>query len=134
MKESNIQNAIRLKLSALRNNLMLRYTVGNFLTMDGRHVAVGQPGVSDLIGITAHVVTQEDVGRTIGIFTAMETKQIKDNTKKQRKESQGNFLARVNALGGIAGIVRSEEDALSMVSGKWNSQPVLMAPEHKHPQ
>lgn len=134
MKESNIQNTIRLKLSALRNNLMLRYTVGNFLTMDGRHVAVGQPGVSDLIGITAHVVTQEDVGRTIGIFTAMETKKIKDNTEKQRKESQGNFLARVNALGGIAGIVRSEEDALSMVSGKWNSQPVLMAPEHKHPQ
>lgn len=134
MKESNIQNGIRLKLSTLKNNLMLRYTVGTFMTMDGRTVKVGQKGVSDLIGVISHTVTPEDVGKTIGIFCAMETKQVKDGTAKDRKEQQGRFLSLVNALGGIAGIVRSDEDAIAMVSEKWNSQPVRVAPKHQHPQ
>lgn len=132
MKESNIQNGVRLRLSTFQNNLLLRYTVGTFLTMDGRPVKIGQVGVSDLIGITSHVVTQADVGRTIGIFTAMETKKERDGTSKERKENQGKFISLVNLLGGIAGIVRSEDDAVDMISKKWDSQPVLMAPKHEH--
>lgn len=119
--ESHIQTSIRLRLSAMRNNLFLRFQVGTFLTMDGRPVKIGQPGVSDLIGIIPHVVTQEDVGRTIGVFVAMEVKQEKDGTAKERKLSQGNFRRLVNSLGGLAGIVRSEADAESIVKNKWNS-------------
>ena len=119
MRENQIQANIRLRLSAMRAGLFLRYQVGTFLTLDGRTVKVGQPGVSDLIGCVPHVVTQEDVGRTIGVFTAMETKQVRDSTAKSRKESQGNFIALVKSLGGLAGIVRSEEDAVKMVTEKW---------------
>ena len=117
--EATIQANIRLRLSEMRAGLFLRYNVGTFLTMDGRTVKIGEPGVSDLIGCTPHVVTQEDVGRTIGVFTAMETKQVKDSTEKERKKKQGNFLALVRSLGGLAGIVRSEEDAVKLVTEKW---------------
>lgn len=107
--EKNIQNEIRLHLSK-RGAMSLRYQVGNFYTMDGRHVKIGEVGVSDLICCVPVLITPEMVGRRIGIFTAIETKKAKDTTKKSRKESQGNFLDRVKALGGIGMIARSVED------------------------
>lgn len=122
MRENQIQSDIRLRLSEMRAGVFLRYQVGTFMTMDGRHVKIGEPGVSDLIGITHHVVTQEDVGRTIGVFTALETKQVKDSTDKARKESQGNFINKVRELGGLASIVRSVDDAESLVTEKWDSR------------
>lgn len=122
--ESVIQTNIRLRLSKLRM-LFLRYNVGTFWTKDGRPVKIGEPGVSDLIGMVPHVVTQEDVGRTIGVFTVMETKKLtNDSTAKARKESQGNFLRLVNRGGGVAAIVRSEEDAVDVAMKKWDSELV----------
>jgi hypothetical protein len=124
-RENVIQSDIRLRLSELRAGIFLRYNVGTFLTMDGRPVKIGEPGVSDLIGITPHVITQEDVGKTVGVFTALETKQVKDSTTKARKESQGNFLRLVNGLGGLGAIVRSVEDAESVVTKKWSSEKLV---------
>lgn len=126
MKENEIQQGIRLRLSEMRAGLYLRYNVGTFLTMDGRPVKIGEPGVSDLIGITPHVVTEEDVGRTIGVFTALETKRVKDTTAKERKESQGNFLRRVNELGGLGAIVRSVADAENVVEKRWASDKLAV--------
>lgn len=125
MRENQIQSDIRLRLSEMRAGIFLRYNVGTFLTMDGRPVKIGEPGVSDLIGITPHVVTEADVGRTLGVFTALETKQVRDNTTKARKESQGNFLRMVNALGGLGAIVRSSGAAEDVVRKKWDSKFVL---------
>lgn len=122
MRENIIQSNIRLHLSELRAGVFLRYNVGTFLTMDGRTVKIGEPGVSDLIGITPHVVTAEDVGRTIGVFVALETKQVKDSTTKDRRKSQGGFISLVKSLGGLAGIVRCNEDAESIVRDKWKSK------------
>jgi len=116
MRENQIQSDIRLRLSEMRAGVYLRFTVGTFLTMDGRPVKVGEPGVSDLIGITPRVITQDDVGKTIGVFTAIETKRAKDDTKKARKISQGNFIRRIQELGGIAGICRSVEDVEKLVN------------------
>jgi len=121
--ESRIQTDIRLKLSELRAGMFLRYQVGTFLTMDGRPVKIGVPGASDLIGIVPHVVTAEDVGRTIGVFCAIETKQEKDNTSKGRKQSQASFIGVVRSFGGVAGIARSVTDAVAMVTEKWKSGP-----------
>lgn len=118
MAEAQIQKRIRVRMSTLRNNIFLRYTVGTFLTMDGRPVKVGEPFVSDLIGIKSHVIRPEDVGKTVGIFVAMETKnEGRDTTSKERKEGQGNFIRRVRELGGIGGIVRSEAEAEKLVNG-----------------
>lgn len=123
--ESAIQKAIRLRLSELRAGVFLRYQVGLFYAPNGQPVRIGEPGVSDLIGITPHVVTQADVGRTIGVFTAIETKRLgKDSTSKARKESQGNFLKLVNSLGGLGCIARSTGDAEALIQDKWDSEPV----------
>jgi hypothetical protein len=104
--------------------MFLRYNVGTFWTKDGRIVKIGEPGVSDLIGMVPHVVTQDDVGRTIGVFTVLETKQVKDSTDKARREQQGNFLRVVNRGGGLGAIVRSEEEAIGVVTEKWKSPHV----------
>ena len=107
--EKNIQNEIRLHLSK-RGALNLRYQVGLFYTMDGRKMKIGEDGVSDLIACVPVVITPEMVGKRIGVFTAIETNKINDSTSKERKESQGKFIARVQALGGIATIARSTQD------------------------
>lgn len=112
MNEHTIQTNIRLRMSELRRGFMLRYQVGTFLTMNGDPVKIGEVGVSDLIGVTGYVVKPEDVGRTIGVFTAME---VKTATGRVRDEQSG-FVARVLKLGGIAGIVRSPEDAEKLIS------------------
>lgn len=124
MLESQIQTDIRLKISELRAGMFLRYQVGTFLTMDGRPVKIGVVGASDLIGIVPHVVTAEDVGKTIGVFCAIETKQAKDKTDAERKKKQKAFHMVVLSFGGIAGIARSVSDAVAMVTEKWKSDPV----------
>lgn len=121
--ESVIQTQIRLRLSKLRM-LFLRFNVGTFWTKDGRPVKIGEQGVSDLIGMVPHTITQEDVGRTIGVFVALETKQLRDSTDKERRQKQGNFLRLVNRSGGLGAIVRSEDDAADVVTKKWKSELV----------
>jgi hypothetical protein len=121
--ESEIQQQIRLKISELRAGMFLRYQVGTFMTMDGRPVKIGVVGASDLIGIVPHVVTAADVGKTLGVFCAIETKQEKDKTDAERKKLQANFIRIVRSFGGVAGIARSVADAVAMVTEKWKSKP-----------
>ena len=74
-------------------------------------------GTSDLIGLVAHVVTPEDVGRTVGIFLAIE---VKTEIGRLRTEQEA-FLSQVSRMGGVGGIARSDEDAISLISKKWDS-------------
>jgi hypothetical protein len=121
MSESAIQRAIRVRLGQLRLPF-LRYQVGTFLTRNGSPIHIGEKGVSDLIGITPHVVTLEDVGRTIGVFTALEIKKPKGS---RTAEHQSAFLRAVNRLGGLGAIVKSPEDAEAVVREKWNAKIVI---------
>lgn len=109
--ERNIQAEIQLEMS--KNNVVLfRNNIGSYLSESGHRVAygVGGPGGSDLIGITPVVITQEMVGQTLGVFTALEVK-----TKTGRSsEKQEKFIKSVLRLGGFAGIARSVEDALKI--------------------
>jgi len=60
-------------------------------------------GSSDLIGITPVTITQGMVGKTIGVFTAIEVK--KDVTKsydKHRMDTQKRFIDFINRNGGFA--------------------------------
>ena len=124
MSESTVQRSIRLHLGKLRLPF-LRYQVGTFLTMQGDPIHIGEKGVSDLIGITPHTITQEDVGKTIGVFTALEIKKPKGQTQKERRENQGNYLRLINRLGGLGAIVKSPEDAEAVVKDKWKSKLVI---------
>ena len=121
MSESTVQRAIRLHLGQLRLPF-LRYQCGTFLTMQGNPIHLGDKGVSDLIGITPHTVTQEDVGRTIGVFTALEIKKPKGS---RTADHQGTYLRLINRLGGLGAIVKSPEDAEAVTRDKWKSKLVI---------
>jgi hypothetical protein len=63
---------------------------------------------SDLIGITKVVITPDMVGKTIGVFTALEIKKEDWDCNKKLDDhevKQNNFLQWVIANGGIAAFV-----------------------------
>jgi len=126
MSETNIQNNIRLAVSATERAIWLRNNTGLFLTLDGkRKVRAGLgKGTSDLIGWVSHTVRPEDVGRKIAIFVSAEVKDEEDTTDGQKR-----FLGVVANAGGIAGVVRSTEDAISLVDRLWDS-PNAVKPQH----
>lgn len=92
--------------------LVLRNNTGFFYTLDKkRKVFAGLgKGTSDLVGITPTFITPDMVGKTVGVFTAWETK-----TKTGRAtEGQKNFISAVLDKGGYAGIARSAQEALDI--------------------
>lgn len=126
-EEKNIQNEIRLDLPSnargFRNNVGLGWTGDTARTKDGS-MLVRNPrplhaglckGSSDLIGWVTIEVTPEMVGKKIAVFMALEVK-----TKKGRgRKEQLNFIENVQRAGGVAGIVRSSEQANELLN-KWN--------------
>lgn len=121
MTEKNIQTQIMIAASktgttVFRNNVgngvlgqIVRQDGGNFHIIKGRRVQFGLcPGSSDLIGWRTVTVTPDMVNRKIAVFLALE---VKTATGKATAE-QENFINAVRASGGLAGIVRSIDDAV----------------------
>lgn len=115
MKEKNIQSKIMIELSE-NNCTIFRNNCGVHKTEDGRFIRYGvaSPGGSDLIGWTKVVITQDMVGNTVGVFTAIE---VKTKTGRASPE-QLRFIDAVHRAGGIAGICRSAEDAIALIEGR----------------
>lgn len=112
--ESDIQNEIRLAVSK-HGSRMFRNNVGLFRTQDGRTVRTGLcVGSSDLIGWTPHVITADDVGRTVAVFTAIEVKK----PGGRATADQENFIQVVSDSGGISGIVTDSDSAECLVKKK----------------
>ena len=112
MKESNIQKMVMLAISEIGSTVW-RNNTGVLKNEAGIPVRFGLcVGSSDLIGITPVTVTEDMVGKKVGVFTAVEVK-----TKTGRvSPDQQRFLAAVRRAGGIAGVARSVQDALSLLS------------------
>lgn len=114
MRESTLQKLIQLAVSdagsvTFRNNCgMLKNEAGIPIKF-----GVGNPGGSDLLGITPVVITQDMVGQTIGVFTAIEVK----TPTGRVSDAQHRFIQLVNNQGGRAGVARCVEDALAIVRG-----------------
>lgn len=68
-------------------------------------------GSSDLIGWTTVEVTPDMVGRKVAVFTAVEVK----TNKGRVSDEQANFIQQVRNAGGIAGVARSEDEALKLL-------------------
>lgn len=113
MRESDIQNAIMIALSAagctvFRNNVgtgwqgrMSRTKGGSVILDDPRPLHAGLcVGSSDVIGITAD-----------GRFLAVEVK----TPTGRVTEDQIRFINAVRLKGGVAGVARSVEDALKLL-------------------
>lgn len=112
-KESNILADTQLKLSnykirAFRNNIgaAINPHNGNYI-----QYGVGGVGGSDLICIIPTVITPAMVGRTLGVFGAFEGK---TETGKATKD-QLRFIDMIIESGGVAGVIRSFDDTLSLL-------------------
>ena len=84
----------------------------------GKYIADARPlhsglctGSSDLIGWTTKEITPDMVGTKVAIFTAIEVK----TPNGKASPEQLNFINQVQKSGGIAGIARSENDAVELV-------------------
>lgn len=76
-------------------------------------------GSSDLIGITPVTVTEGMIGKTIGVFTAIEVKKdVNKKYDKHRMETQQRFIDFINRNGGFAFKADDPDKALKQVEKK----------------
>lgn len=107
-------SASRLGSRLFRQNVGLGW-VGKIIRRDRTKILLENPrplhaglckGSSDVVGLTPVVITPDMVGKTVGVFTAIEVKYGRTPTDDDQKK----FIAMVKKLGGIAAIVRSLDD------------------------
>ncbi|AHK11769.1 holliday junction resolvase [Shewanella sp. phage 1/44] len=119
-----------LQCRLLRNN-------NGAVEVDGRFIRFGLGNISkrisdmmkssDYIGVTKVVITQEMVGKTVGVITAIEVKPKGFNIfrldfpTKSREFAQLNFLNFIREFGGFAGFVTSGDDLKTIINHyiKW---------------
>jgi len=111
--ETTLQQQIRLAVGSRTDLRLFRNQVGSLPDpRTGRLVTFGLArGSADLIGWRTVVVTPEMVGQRIAVFTSIE---VKTPTGRLRPEQQA-WLGVVRGAGGVAGVVRSVEDALNLM-------------------
>jgi hypothetical protein len=98
--EHDIQNEIRAALAA--DCMIFRANVGRMKTPDGRYFSTGLPvGFPDLFGF------RKSDGRAVFI----EVKTVSGRASREQKQ----FLAKMREYGAIAGIARSEEEAIKLI-------------------
>lgn len=101
MKEIDVQNSIRLALHP--HAIVFRANVGTFKTADGRMVSTGLPkGFSDLFGFR----------KSDGKIFFLEVK----NEKGRLRADQRHFIEMMRKNGAIAGVARSAEEAIQLVT------------------
>jgi hypothetical protein len=94
---------------------MIYIQPGDVVVRNARPLHAGLcTGSSDLIGIRPITITADMIGKTIGVFVALEVK----TPKGKPTDEQINFIQRVRDLGGFAGVARSVEEALNITSCK----------------
>lgn len=122
MAESSVQAEIRLLASQRgwrlwrnncgvlpdRNGRPVRFGLANDSPQLNRHIAS-----ADLIGIMPVVVTQEMVGRTLGVFTSIECKHPdwRPTPGDERYQAQCRWRDLVLSLGGYA-VITNRSDTL----------------------
>ena len=112
MSEQQIQQHIRLACST-GDTRLFRNNTGTLKDQHGRPVQFGLcKGSADLIGWKRVTVTPDMVGQQVAVFLSIE---VKTPTGRIRPEQQ-QWLDAVQAAGGIAGVARSVDDALDLLS------------------
>ena len=112
MSEQQIQQHIRLTCST-GDTRLFRNNTGTLKDQNGRPVQFGLcKGSADLIGWKRVTVTPDMVGQQVAVFLSIE---VKTPTGRIQPEQQ-QWLDAVQAAGGIAGVARSVDDALDLLS------------------
>lgn len=129
MAERNIQDHIRLAVSKafgtcailFRNNRGKAW-IGKSARIAPNVVAIENPrriefgfvnGASDLIGWTSIEITPDMIGNKVAVFTAIEVKTKEGDSTEEQK----TFIRNVRRAGGIAGVARSEHEAVDIIRG-----------------
>lgn len=85
---------------------------GRVILSNARMIQAGlAKGSADLIGVQSRVITEQDIGKTIGQFVSMEIKQPRGRASKEQRA----WAQTIERMGGKAGIVRSPEDATALL-------------------
>jgi hypothetical protein len=114
LSEQRIQQEIRIACSK-GDTRLFRNNTGTLKDQNGRPVQFGLcKGSADLIGYRSIAITPEMVGQQVAVFLSIE---VKTPTGRLRPEQQ-QWLDTVQAAGGIAGVARSVEDALRIVTAQ----------------
>jgi hypothetical protein len=112
VSEQSIQQHIRIACSTGATRLF-RNNTGTLKDQHGRPVQFGLcKGSADLIGYRTVTITPDMVGQQVAVFLSIE---VKTPTGRIRPEQQ-QWLETIQAAGGIAGVARSVEDALRIVT------------------
>jgi hypothetical protein len=112
MSEQRIQQEIRIACGT-GDTRLFRNNTGTLRDQHGRPVQFGLcKGSADLIGWRTVTVTPDMVGAQVAVFLSIE---VKTPTGRLRPEQQ-QWLDAVQAAGGIAGVARSVDDALRIVT------------------
>ena len=105
--EQSIQQHIRLACS-IGSCRLFRNNTGTLRDANGRPVTFGLcKGSADLIGWSTRTITPEMVGQTVAIFASIE---VKAASGGRIRPEQQQWLAAVQAAGGIAAVARSVAD------------------------
>ena len=114
VSEQQIQQHIRIACST-GDTRLFRNNTGTLRDANGRPVQFGLcKGSADLIGWKQVTVTAEMVGQQVAVFASIE---VKTPTGRMRPEQQ-QWLDTVKAAGGIAGVARSVDDALQIMTAQ----------------
>ena len=110
--EQSIQQHIRIACST-GDTRLFRNNTGTLKDQHGRPVQFGLcKGSADLIGYRTITITPDMLGQQVAVFLSIE---VKTPTGRIRPEQQA-WMDTVQAAGGIAGVARSVEDALRIMT------------------
>lgn len=125
MIEQDVQNLIRIEASKYGSHLHRNNSGAALDPKTGRPVRFGLGNdskqinrvrkSSDLIGVTPYIIRLQDVGKLIGVFTAVEVKRGGWHyTGGGDEPAQQNFLDIVTQCGGLAGFAQSVDDYIRL--------------------
>lgn len=120
--ETILQNQIRLAVgSNCRDVVLFRNHSGALRdSKTGRMVPFGlSPGSPDLVGWKTVEITPDMVGMQVAVFCGIE---IKTPTGRLRAD-QAHWLQRLGDSGGIAGVARSTDEALDLLTVRATMAP-----------
>ena len=112
-EETSVTHSVMLDTSKI-GVVLYKNVRGLFWTLDKSHkIKAGLlcEGSSDLIGYTPIKITEEMVGKTVAVFTAIESKTPTGTAFKEQRD----FMQRVRDRGGISGIARCASDAINII-------------------
>jgi hypothetical protein len=124
--EAQVDEEIKLEAAAKYRSHLWRNNIGAVLDAVGRLVRYGLANESavmngrlksgDRIGITPIVITQDMVGKTVGVFTSIEVKKEDWNYKAtEREKAQLAWIELIKEKGGIADFANSKQQYVDVV-------------------